>query len=131
MKSFFKKAQHGLSRAEGGAKTFFSKDTANKVDGVLQKVQNTLPKIANGITKAGNIAGMVAPALAGVPLVGVPLSAGAASFSTMAPNIAKGLNHASRITKGTRAELSRPMNAIQKAKPEPQEDSEMFGNLFA
>ena len=49
MKSFFKKAQHGLSRAEGGAKKFSSKDTANKVDGVLRKVQNALPKIADGI----------------------------------------------------------------------------------
>jgi hypothetical protein len=129
IKSFFRKVEHGVGDVEKGAKKFFSKDTGRRLDNSLRKVQNTLPKVADGISKAGAVAGMIAPAVSAVPLIGVPASAGLASFSASSPAIAKGLKEASHVSRGVRNEVNRP--TIQRAKPQPQEESEMFGNLFA
>ena len=129
LRSFFRKAEHGIGAAEAGAKKFFSKDTGRRLDNSLRKVQNTLPKVADGIRKAGAVAGMLAPAAAGIPLIGVPLAAGLTAASASAPSLARGLNQASKVSNGIRNEVKRPM--IEKAKPAPEPESEMFGNMFA
>ncbi len=129
LRSFFKKAENTIGGAERGAKKFFSKDTGRRLDGTLRKVQNTLPEIASGIKKAGAIAGMLAPGAAAIPVVGAPLSAGLLSASAAAPGLATGLNQASKVSRGIRNEVKKPM--IERAKPPPEPESEMFGNMFA
>ncbi len=129
LRSFFRKAERGIGDVEKGAKKFFSKDTGRRLDNSLRKVQNTLPQVADGIKKAGAIAGMLAPGAAGIPLVGVPLAAGLTAASAAAPALASGLNQASKVSRGIRNEVKKPM--IERAKPTPEPESEMFGNMFA
>jgi len=132
VKSFLKKVERGFGDLERGSKKFFSKETGRKVDSTLRKVQNTLPEIADGVRKSGKIAGMIAPLAAGIPVYGAPIAGALTGYAAASGGVSKGLKEASGVGRGVRKELNlkgqKP--SIEAPKPEPQEESEMFGNLF-
>ena len=147
IKNFFRKASpNNISKAfiKGGdiANKYFKKaeNISNQIekkapgiiDVALRKTQNTMGKLAPIVSKIGMGAGLAAPMLAGIPVVGAGLAAGAAGVAAAAPGISKGLQKTGQLSSNLR-HVAKGNYSIEAAKPlpEPEQDSEMFGNMFA
>ena len=145
IKNFFRKASpNNISKAfiKGGdiANKYFKKaeNISNQIekkapgiiDTALRKTQNSMGKIAPIVSKIGQASGMVSPLLAAIPGIGVPLAGAAASFAQSAPNIAKGLKQIGNTSNDLR-HVAKGNYSIEASKPLPEQESEMFGNMFA
>ena len=144
IKNFFRKASpNNISKAfiKGGdiANKYFKKaeNISNQIekkapgiiDVALRKTQNSMGKLAPIVDKIGQASGMVSPLLAGIPGIGIPLAGVASSFAQSAPKIAKGLKTISNTSSDLR-HVAKGNYSIEAQKP-PEQESEMFGNMFA
>jgi hypothetical protein len=120
--NYFKKAENISNQIE--------KKAPGIIDTALRKTQNSLAKAAPIVSKIGMGAGLAAPMLAGIPVVGAGLAAGAAGLSASAPGISKGLQKAGQLSSNLR-QVAKGNYRIEASKPEPEQESEMFGNMFA
>jgi hypothetical protein len=83
------------------------------------------------VSKIGMGAGLAAPMLAGIPVIGTGLAAGAAGLAASAPGISKGLEKAGQLSRNLR-QVAKGNYSIEASKPpQPEQESEMFGNMFA
>ena len=129
-----------LKKASGGAKKFFTKDTANVAQSMFKKVEDTaqmikkeapgvidtaLRKTSNTLKDSAPIVGgigkalqMASPALAGVPGIGIGLSAGGMALGTALSNSQKSIKKTGQLVDGIRNEVKRPSKGIEAKKPE-------------
>ena len=118
-----------LRKIGGNVKKFFSKNTEDKIVGGLKKIPqvletglrktgSTLEQSAPIIDKIGKVAGMVAPELASVPLVGVPLASGAMALSASAPALSRGVRKTGNLLENVRKETK---SGVQAPKPQKEE----------
>jgi hypothetical protein len=89
-----------------------------------------MAKLAPVVSKIGMGAGLAAPMLAGIPVVGTGLAGAAAGLAASAPGISKGLEKAGKLSSNLR-QVAKGNYSIEASKPQPEQESEMFGNMFA
>jgi len=146
IKNFFRKVSpNNISKAfiKGGdiANKYFKKaenisndiqkQAPGIIDTALRKTQNSMAKLAPVVSKIGMGAGLAAPMLAGIPVIGTGLAAGAAGLAASAPGISKGLEKAGQLSRNLR-QVAKGNYSIEASKPpQPEQESEMFGNMFA
>ena len=145
IKNFFRKASPtNISKAfiKGGdiANKYFKKaenisndiqkQAPGIIDTALRKTQNSMAKLAPVVSKIGMGAGLAAPMLAGIPVVGTGLAGAAAGLAASAPGISKGLEKAGKLSSNLR-QVAKGNYSIEASKPQPEQESEMFGNMFA
>lgn len=84
-------------KIEQGGKNFFKKGGIAETG--LRKVGSSLSQIAPIVSKAGEIAGEIAPALKIVPGIGGQLALGASKFADIAPKLSKNIKSIGGVSK--------------------------------